>query len=114
MNEVHPAADSLQPLAGEPGIPDVARVTRVEVSKKGLMGIGVVILFLLTGVAVTVQNLASGARKGGDEVSKRVSDRPTAASCITTSPSAASCSALRPPLWRRSTTTCWAWRAHGW
>ena len=72
-------ANSISPLPGESGIPNVADRQRITVSKKGLLAVGLLILSLVVVAAFTIQRFSASGRKTDDEPSKRVSDRPTAA-----------------------------------
>ena len=70
--------NSIAPLPGEAGIPSVAERQRLTVSKKGLLALGLFVLTLIVIAAFTIQKFAASGKKP-DEESKRVSDRPTAA-----------------------------------
>ena len=70
--------NSIAPLPGEAGIPNVAERQRLMVSKKGLLALGLFVLTLIVIAAFTIQKFAASGKKP-DEESKRVSDRPTAA-----------------------------------
>lgn len=70
--------NSIAPLPGEAGIPNVAERPRLAVSKKGLLALGLFVLTLIVIAAFTIQKFAASGKKP-DEESKRVSDRPTAA-----------------------------------
>jgi type IV secretion system protein VirB10 len=70
--------NAITPLPGEPGIPNVAEPQRLAVSKKGLLALGLFVLTLIVVAAFTIQRFAASGKKP-DEESKRVSDRPTAA-----------------------------------
>jgi len=72
--------DSIAPLPGEAGIPNVVERPRIAVSTKGLLAVGLLVLSLVVVAAFTIQRFASGGRKNDDAESKRVSDRPQAAS----------------------------------
>ena len=71
--------NSISPLPGEPGIPNVAARPRGSMSKKGLLAVGLLILSLVAVSAFSIQRFASSGKKGDDAESKRVSDRPSAA-----------------------------------
>ena len=73
------SGDKLQPLPGEPGIPDVARPDRVPVSKKGLLAVGLLVASLVAVSAISLQRFATSGRNPDDEASTRVGDRPAAA-----------------------------------
>ena len=74
-----PASDNtIAPLEGEAGIPSVVKPAGVTVSRKGIAAVALLALSLITVTAVSI-NRALGARKDGDEVSKRLGDRPAAA-----------------------------------
>jgi type IV secretion system protein VirB10 len=85
MNDPVRAADrpdedpnSIAALPGEAGIPNVAERQRLVVSKKGLLALGLFVLTLIVIAGFTIQKFAASGKKPDDE-SKRVSDRPTAA-----------------------------------
>ena len=75
-----PAADgnTISPLPGEPGIPNVAARQRVSMSKKGLLAVALLIGSLVAVAAFTVQRVSASGKKA-DEESKLVKDKPTAA-----------------------------------
>jgi len=66
-------------LEGEPGIPDVGQPPRVQVSRKAVVTVALLVLSLIAVSAISIQRLI-GAKKSEDADSKRVSDRPAAAS----------------------------------
>ena len=72
-------ANSISPLPGEAGIPNVAARPRGSMSKKGLLAVGLLILSLVAVSAFSIQRFSSSGKKSDDAESKRVSDRPTAA-----------------------------------
>jgi type IV secretion system protein VirB10 len=72
-------ANSISPLPGEAGIPNVAERQPVSISKKGLLAVGLLVISLAVVAAFTVQRFAASGKKADDAESKRVSDRPTAA-----------------------------------
>ena len=73
-------ADSgLTPLPGEHGIPHVATRTHVQVSRKGLIALAILVVTLLSFSAISVQRWISG-RKPDDAASRLASARPAAAS----------------------------------
>ena len=74
-----PDGNSITPLTGEPGIPNVAERPRGSMSKKGLLAVGLLILSLVAVSAFSIQRFSSSGKKADDAESKRVSDRPTAA-----------------------------------
>ena len=71
--------DTISPLPGEPGIPNVAARPRGTMSKKGLLAVGLLILSLVAVSAFSIQRFTSSGKKADDGESKRVSDRPSAA-----------------------------------
>lgn len=71
--------NSIAPLPGEPGIPNVAERSGNPMSKKGLLAVGLLILSLVAVSAFSIERFASSGKKADDGQSKRVSDRPTAA-----------------------------------
>ena len=70
--------NAITPLEGEAGIPSVVRPTGVNVSRKGIVAVALLALSLIAVSAVSI-NRALASRKDGDEVSKRLGDRPAAA-----------------------------------
>jgi type IV secretion system protein VirB10 len=72
-------AGTISPLPGEAGIPNVAEQQRIAISKKGLLAVGLLILSLVVVAAFTIQRFAASGNKADDGESKRVTDRPTAA-----------------------------------
>jgi type IV secretion system protein VirB10 len=74
--------DTLSPLPGEPGIPDVAqrRGSLSRLSRKGLLAVGLLLLLVVAVVAVSIQRFAASGAPDQDDTSQRVADRPTAAS----------------------------------
>jgi len=79
-----PGADSaadgntISPLPGEPGIPNVAARQRISMSKKGLLAVLLLIGSLVAVAAFTIQRFSASGKKA-DEESKLVKDKPTAA-----------------------------------
>jgi type IV secretion system protein VirB10 len=71
--------NSISPLPGEAGIPNVAERQRNSVSRKGLLAVGLLIVSLVLVAAFAIQRFAASGKKAEDAESKRVSDRPTAA-----------------------------------
>ena len=71
--------NTIAPLPGEPGIPNVAERLRSPMSRKGLLAVGLLILSLVAVSAFSIQRFASSGKKADDGESKRVGDRPTAA-----------------------------------
>jgi type IV secretion system protein VirB10 len=97
--------NTIAPLPGEAGIPNVAARQRLSVSKKGLLGVGLLVLSLIVVAAFTIQRFAASGRKADGE-SRRVGDRPTAATVeprrlelppIATAAASAPASGLRIP-----------------
>ncbi len=70
--------NAITPLEGESGIPSVVRPTGVKVSRKGIFAVALLALSLVAVSAVSI-NRALASKKDGDEVSKRLGDRPAAA-----------------------------------
>jgi type IV secretion system protein VirB10 len=73
------SGDKLEPLPGEPGIPDVARPARVPMSKKGLLAVGLLVASLVAVSAFSLQRFAASGRNPDDAASTRVGDKPAAA-----------------------------------
>jgi len=70
---------TISPLPGEPGIPNVAERPRGTMSNKGLLAVGLLILSLVAVSAFSIQRFTASGKKADDGESKRVSDRPSAA-----------------------------------
>ena len=75
-----PAADgnTISPLPGEPGIPNVAARQRISMSKKGLLAVLLLVGSLVAVAAFTIQRFSASGKKT-DEESKLVKDKPSAA-----------------------------------
>jgi len=71
--------NTISPLPGEPGIPDVAERRRVSWSKKGLLTVGLLVLALVSVLAFSIQRFAASGKKNDDADSKLLRDRPAAA-----------------------------------
>jgi type IV secretion system protein VirB10 len=71
--------NTIAPLPGEPGIPNVVQRHRSPMSRKGLLAVGLLVLSLVTVSALSIQRLAASGKKPDDGEPKRVSDRPAAA-----------------------------------
>ena len=71
--------NGIAPLPGELGLPDVAAPRSAAISKKGLLAVVFLIGSLVAVSAVGLQRFTAGARHGKPEDSKKVSDRPAAA-----------------------------------
>jgi type IV secretion system protein VirB10 len=67
--------NTISPLPGEPGIPNVAARPRGTMSKKGLLAVGLLILSLVAVSAISIQRFTSSGKKADDGESKRVSRR---------------------------------------
>ena len=66
-------------LDGEAGIPSVGQFRKVTVSRKGVFAVGLLVVSLIAVSAVSINRALSSSRKDGDETSKRLGDRPSAA-----------------------------------
>ena len=73
------SGNTITPLPGEPGIPNVAEKTRSPMSTKGLLAIALLIVSLVAVSAFSIERFAASGKKPDDGQSKRVSDRPAAA-----------------------------------
>jgi type IV secretion system protein VirB10 len=71
--------NTIAPLPGEPGIPNVAEGHHTPVSRKGLLAVGLLILTLITVSALSIQRFVASGKKPDDGEAKRVADRPAAA-----------------------------------
>ncbi len=76
-----PAADgnTLSPLPGEPGIPNVATRQRMAVSKKGLLAVVLLIGSLVAVAAISIQRFSASGKNAEEAGSKLMKDKPTAA-----------------------------------
>jgi type IV secretion system protein VirB10 len=72
------AANVIEPLEGEAGIPSVVQSKGVNVSRKGIFAVALLALSLVAVSGVSI-NRALSSKKDGAEVSKRLGDRPAAA-----------------------------------
>jgi len=72
------AGNAIAPLEGEAGIPSVTRTAGVNVSRKGIFAVALLALSLMAVTGVSI-NRAISSKKGADETSKRLGDRPAAA-----------------------------------
>ncbi len=71
--------NTMSPLPGEPGIPDVTVRRRISLSGKGLLAVGLLMLSLVGVSAFSIQRFTASGKSPEDAQSKRVSDRPAAA-----------------------------------
>ena len=71
--------NTISPLPGEPGIPNVAARQRVSMSKKGLLAVALLIGSMVAVAAYTVQRVSASGKKADEAESKLVKDKPTAA-----------------------------------
>ena len=76
-----PEADSntISPLPGEPGIPNVATRQRMAVSTKGLLAVVLLIGSLVAVAAFAIQRFSASGKSANEAESKLVKDKPTAA-----------------------------------
>ena len=76
-----PEADgnTISPLPGEPGIPNVATRQRMAVSTKGLLAVVLLIGSLVAVAAFAIQRFSASGKSAGEAESKLVKDKPTAA-----------------------------------
>lgn len=72
-------ANEISPLAGEPGIPDVAAPQRTPVSKKALLALGLFIVTLVISAALGLQRVALMLKKPDAQDRQAMSERPAAA-----------------------------------
>lgn len=73
-------SESIAPLPGEPGIPNVAERQRTPISKKGLLAVGLLLLSMVAVAAVSIQRFTASGKASDESQTTLVSDRPTAAS----------------------------------
>jgi len=76
-----PEADgnTISPLPGEPGIPNVATRQRMAVSTKGLLAVVLLIGSLVAVAAFAIQRFSASGKSANAAESKLVKDKPTAA-----------------------------------
>ncbi|MBK7615613.1 MAG: type IV secretion system protein VirB10 [Burkholderiales bacterium] len=77
--EAPPDGDTISPLPGEAGIPNVAARPRMAMSRKGLLAVGLFLVSVVAVLAFSIQRFTASGKKAEDAQAKRVSDRPTAA-----------------------------------
>ncbi len=75
-----PDGNTISPLPGEHGIPNVATRQRVSMSKKGLLAVTLLIGTLIAVAAFTIQRFTSSGKNADEAESKLMRDKPTAAS----------------------------------
>ena len=71
--------NTISPLPGEPGIPNVAARQRVSMSKKGLLAVVLLVGSLVAVAAFSIQGVSASGKKADDAESKLVKDKPAAA-----------------------------------
>jgi type IV secretion system protein VirB10 len=72
-------ANVIAPLPGEAGIPNVAEPQRISISRKGLLGVGLLVLSLVVVAAFAVHRFSAGGKKSEDTESRLAGNRPSAA-----------------------------------
>ena len=75
-----PDGNTISPLPGEHGIPNVATRQRISMSKKGLLAVTLLIASLIAVAAFTIQRFTSSGKSADEAESKLMRDKPTAAS----------------------------------
>ena len=73
-------SDSMAPLPGEHGIPDIAAPTRQPMSRKGVFAVVLLIGTLAAVIAISIQRVVASARKPDGPDTALMRDRPAAAS----------------------------------
>jgi type IV secretion system protein VirB10 len=71
--------DTISPLPGEPGIPNVAARQRISLSKKGMLAVALLIGSLVAVAAFSIQRFSASGKKADEAESKMVRDKPAAA-----------------------------------
>ena len=71
--------NTIAPLPGEPGIPDVSRATSTPMSRKGLFAVALLVASLVAVAGVAIHRFAASGKSADDAEPKRVGDRPAAA-----------------------------------
>jgi type IV secretion system protein VirB10 len=74
-----PDGNTIEPLPGEPGIPNVATRQRTAMSRKGLLAVILLVGGLVAVAAFGIQRFASSGKKPDETESKLVKDKPSAA-----------------------------------
>jgi type IV secretion system protein VirB10 len=74
------ADNTISPLAGEPGFPNVAEGSPTRLSRKGLLAVLLFVLMVFVVLAVGIQHFTASGKKSDNEQAKLTGDRPTAAS----------------------------------
>ena len=74
-----PDGNTISPLPGEHGIPNVATRQRVAMSKKGLLAGLLLIGTVVVAAGLTIQSFVTGGKKSDESGSKLVRDKPAAA-----------------------------------
>jgi len=72
-------SNTITPLPGEPGIPNVATPRRIAMSKKGLLAGLLLIGTVVVAAGLTIQSFVASGKKTDDADSKLVRDKPAAA-----------------------------------
>ncbi|MFT3955761.1 MAG: type IV secretion system protein VirB10 [Piscinibacter sp.] len=71
--------NTISPLPGEPGLPNVAARQRVSMSKKGLLAVVLLVGSLVAVAAFSIQRVSASGKKADEAESKLVKDKPAAA-----------------------------------
>ncbi len=71
--------NTISPLPGEPGIPDVATRRPIAMSKKGLLAVALLLGSLVAVSAYTLQSFSASGKKADDTDAKLMRDKPMAA-----------------------------------
>jgi type IV secretion system protein VirB10 len=78
-SENHADTNTISPLPGEAGIPNVAQRQRTSYSRKGLLGVGLLILLIVAVSTYSLRGFATSGKKPDDGEPKRTGDKPAAA-----------------------------------
>lgn len=78
-NDPEADGNTITPLPGEPGIPNLAARQGIAVSKKGLLALVMLIGTLVVAAGFSIHNVLSRGRKAEEAESKLVRDKPAAA-----------------------------------
>ena len=71
--------NTISPLPGEPGIPNVTASRRISMSRKGLLAVALLMCSLVAVSAYTLQRFSTSGKKADDPDAKLVRDKPMSA-----------------------------------
>lgn len=98
------STNTLSPLPGEPGIPDVAARQPIALSKKGLLAVALLLGSLMAVLGFTIHRFSASGSRGDAGAPTQMRDKPSAATTeprkldMTTGPAASAASAGLPRI----------------